>query len=380
MTIDATDRRFMQAALNYGRRHMGAVAPNPAVGALVVREGVIIGRGATQPGGRPHAETEALREAGARAQGATLYVTLEPCSHTGQTPPCAEAIIAAGIARVVCAVADPDPRVAGQGYARLRAAGIDLVTGVMEGEARRVHRGHILRVTQGRPMVTLKLACTADGYAAGGAHDPRLAITGHATFLRVHRMRHDHEAIMVGIGTILADDSLLTVRLPGIERQPLRIVLDPQLRLPLTARLVATARQTPVLVCCGPLALAERQTALEQAGIEVMRLAETRGAQTHGDDSRPALGAVLQALGARGITRVFSEGGPTIARQLIGEGLADHVIIIRAPRPLCHEGVVALDEASLARLADPRYYQRAEHFMAGVDEGTGFEACWPDLI
>src|SRR5271169_5349505 len=198
---DTRDLRAMQAALGLASRGLGRVWPNPAVGCVIVREGRVVGRGWTQPGGRPHAERCALDEAGEAARGATLYVTLEPCSHHGVTPPCADAVVAAGVSRVVCALEDPDPRVAGRGLALLRDAGVELLVGPGAATARRDHRGHILRVTRGRPMVTLKLARTADGYAAGDEHDLRLAITGQAANLRVQVMRAMHDAIMVGVGT-----------------------------------------------------------------------------------------------------------------------------------------------------------------------------------
>src|SRR3954451_6954122 len=216
----AEDADFLSAAWALGGRALGRAPPNPAVGAVVVRDGVIVGRGWTRDGGRPHAETEALDDAGQAARGATLYVGLEPRSHYGKTPPCADAIIAAGIARVVSALEDPDPRVAGRGHARLRAAGIEVATGIGAEEARRANLGHILRVTQGRPMVTLKLAETADGFAASAnAHDPRLMITGQAANNRVQMMRALHDAIMIGAGTALGDDPLLTVRLPGLDKR-----------------------------------------------------------------------------------------------------------------------------------------------------------------
>ena len=211
------DADYMRAALALGRRNLGRAAPNPAVGALVVRGGVIVGRGFTGTGGRPHAETLALSSAGDAARGATLYVTLEPCSHHGETPPCVDAIIASGVARVVTAMDDPDPRVAGRGHALLRAAGLEVATHVLEREARRDHLGHLLRVTQGRPMVTLKLARTPDGYAAGAAHDPRLHVTGPLADAYTHMQRALHDAIMVGAGTAREDDPLMTVRLPGME-------------------------------------------------------------------------------------------------------------------------------------------------------------------
>ena len=199
----AQDERWMAAALAFGRRDLGLSAPNPSVGALIVRDGVLIGRGVTSPGGRPHAEANAIDQAGRAAPGATLYVTLEPCFHEGRAPPCAPAIVAAGLARVVSAIEDPDPRVAGRGHRLLREAGVEVVVGPGARRARRDHLGHILRVTLGRPMVTLKLARTADGFAAGSEHDPRLAITGEAANLRVQVMRAMHDAIMIGAGTAL---------------------------------------------------------------------------------------------------------------------------------------------------------------------------------
>ena len=244
---DLRDATFMAAAINYGRRGLGVTAPNPAVGCVIVKDGVIISRGATQPGGRPHAETEALRDAGEAARGATLYVSLEPCSHFGVTGPCAHAIVQAGVARVVSAIEDPDIRVAGRGHAMIVEAGIGLRVGVGAREARRANLGHITRVTQGRPMVTLKLAQTANGLA--GVPSQRLLITDEAANGRVQMMRAMHDAVMVGIGTVLADDPLLTVRLSGLEqRKPLRVVIDSKLRLPLSSKLVATAKDHPVLV------------------------------------------------------------------------------------------------------------------------------------
>ena len=226
------DARFMALALALGRRGLGRTWPNPAVGAVIVKDGIIIGRGWTQPGGRPHAEIEALRRAGEAARGATLYVTLEPCSHYGKSPPCADAIIAAGLSRVVSALEDPNPEVAGAGHARLRAAGIAVDIGIGAEEARHDHAGHIRRMRDGRPHVILKLAVSADGKAGAPGRKP-LAITGEAARERVHLLRAQSDAIMVGIGTALADDPMLTCRLPGMEKySPVRVVLDSALRLP----------------------------------------------------------------------------------------------------------------------------------------------------
>ena len=362
MTKDALDgdRRWMEAALNLGERSLGLAAPNPSVGALLVKDGIVVGRGVTAPGGRPHAEAIAIAEAGEAARGATLYVTLEPCSHTGGTPPCVESVLAAGVARVVSALEDPNPRVAGQGHARLRAAGVEVVVGPGAERARRDHRGHILVVTEGRPTVTLKLAETADGFAAGDAHDPRLRITGQIANGRVQVMRATHEAIMIGVDTAVADDPSMTVRLPGLDRKPLRVVLDTRLRLPTSTRLVATARETPALVICGPEAPNKAAERLKDLGLEV----EAVGLDPFGHVD---LGEALRALAKRGVTRVFSEGGPRIAARLIALGLADEVVIFTAEKPLGRPGLQALGEAARATLADASRYRLIETAAFGPD-------------
>jgi diaminohydroxyphosphoribosylaminopyrimidine deaminase/5-amino-6-(5-phosphoribosylamino)uracil reductase len=349
-----SDERFMAAALALGRRNLGLTAPNPSVGALIVAGERVVGAAATAPGGRPHAETLALTEAGDAARGATVYVTLEPCSHHGKTPPCAEALISAGVARVVCAMADPDVRVAGQGFALLRAAGIEVVVGPGAEAAARDHIGHVLRVTQGRPSVTLKIARTADGFAAGDEHDARLAITGEIANRRTQTFRSQHDAIMVGIGTALGDDPLLTVRQNGWEQKPLRVVLDRRLRLPPSSRLASTADATPTLVLASAEASAEAEAALRARGVEVERVGE-------------GLDAALQALGARGITRVFSEGGPSVGSALIRAGLADEVLLFTAERPLGRAGRPALGPEALAALADPVRYREGEGAAYGPD-------------
>jgi len=354
------DERWMAAALRYGRRSLGLTAPNPSVGALIVRGGVVVGRGVTAPGGRPHAERLALDEAGAAARGATLYVTLEPCSHFGATPPCAEAIVKARIARVVCALEDPDSRVAGSGLAALRAADIELSVGPGAEAARRDHRGHILRVTEGRPMVTLKLARTADGFAAGDEHDARLAITGEAANLRVQVMRSLHDAIMVGIGTARDDDPLLTVRLPGVEARPLRVILDSRLELPLQSRLGATAREFPTLAIATRAAAAEREAALTAKGVEVARVDPDAS-------GRVDLNAALRLLARRGLTRVFSEGGPRVGARLIALGLADEVVLLTALKPLGRPGLPALDAPAYAVLNDRARYREIETAVYGAD-------------
>jgi diaminohydroxyphosphoribosylaminopyrimidine deaminase / 5-amino-6-(5-phosphoribosylamino)uracil reductase len=354
------DARFMAAALALGRRNLGLTAPNPSVGALIVQGGRIVGAGATAPGGRPHAETVALAEAGAQARGATVYVTLEPCSHHGQTPPCAEALVAAALGRVVCALQDPDARVAGRGLALLRAAGIEVALGVGAEAARRDHLGHILRATEGRPMVTLKLARTADGFAAGDEHDSRLAITGEIANRRTHAFRAGHEAIMIGIGTALADDPLLTVRQNGFEQRALRVVLDKSLRLPLESRLVATANAHPTLVIAGAQAPAALKAELQARGVDVECVAEAA-------DGRLDLREALRLLALRDVTRVFSEGGPAVATSLIRAGLADEVMLLTAEKPLGRPGRPALEADALAELADPARYREGEGAIYGAD-------------
>src|SRR5215475_13199582 len=269
------DQRFMSLALALGRRGLGNAWPNPSVGAVVVRydgaEPVIVGRGWTQLGGRPHAETEALRRAGAAARGATLYATLEPCSHHGKTPPCTDAIIAAGIVRVVSAIEDPNA-LAGRGHALLREYGIAVDVGVGAAEARRAHAGHIRRVCDHRPHVSLKLAVSADG-KAGLADRKPVSITGEAARARVHLMRAMNDAILVGVGTALADDPQLTCRLPGMAAfSPVRVVLDAGLRLPVTGALVRSAGETPIWVIADERAPAEAEAILVARGVEVFRI------------------------------------------------------------------------------------------------------------
>ena len=260
----------MRAALAMGRRGLGNTWPNPAVGCVILKDGHVVGRGWTQAGGRPHAETEALARAGEAARGATAYVTLEPCCHWGKTPPCADALIAAGLSRVVAAVEDPDPRVAGAGLARLRAAGLSVESGVCEAEAAELNAGFFQRVHTGRPLVTLKLAASLDGRIAAASGESRW-ITGEIARERVHLLRAEHDAVLVGTGTALADDPQLTCRLPGMaSRSPVRIVMDRDLRLPRTAHLVAEARRAATWVLTSGSANTERLAALRAAGVEVI--------------------------------------------------------------------------------------------------------------
>lgn len=359
--VEADDARFMAAAIALARRGLGLCAPNPAVGALVVKDGVILARGWTKPGGRPHAETEALREAGERSRGATLYVSLEPCSHHGATPPCAEAIIKAGLARVVGAVGDPDARVAGRGYRLLMEAGVEVKTNVCAEAALRANLGHVLRVTEERPMVTLKLALTADGFAARLRGEARLAITDALANNYVHILRSMHDAILIGSGTALDDDPLLTVRLPGLEaRKPLRIVLDSDLKLSPDSRLAQTAGAHPTLVIAGEGASEARASRLQAKNVEVVRV--RRDDAGHAD-----IDAALQLLAARGMTRLFCEPGPTLASALIARGLADEVIVLSSAKPLGGAGRPGLNAGDLAALGDRTRYKSVEKRMLGDD-------------
>ena len=359
----AADRRFMELALSLGRRGLGRTWPNPAVGTVIVKDAEIVGRGWTQPGGRPHAEVEALRRAGAMARGATLYVTLEPCSHHGKSPPCADAVIASGIARVVSAMEDPNPEVAGRGHARLRSAGIGVDVGIEATTARGDHAGHIRRMRDGRPHVTLKLAISADGKAAGAGRR-RVAITGNAVRDRVHLMRARSDAIMIGVGTALADDPVLTCRLPGMAKMsPTRVVLDAGLQLPIQSRLVATAGETPLWIIGGEGAPAASETAARQCGVEVLRVAEKQG--------RLDLREVLRLLAKRGITRLMIEGGPTVASALIEADLVDEAIFFHSPLVIGEEGLPALEPRPAQLLK--QHLERVSSEPVGPDRQETYE-------
>ncbi|POR51284.1 bifunctional diaminohydroxyphosphoribosylaminopyrimidine deaminase/5-amino-6-(5-phosphoribosylamino)uracil reductase RibD [Bosea psychrotolerans] len=368
----AIDRAFMRQALDFGARGQGTTATNPCVGAIVTQDTadgpVIVARGHTQPGGRPHGEANAFDRAGPNAAaGGTLYVTLEPCSHRTirAATPCVERTILAGVKRVVAAMADPNPRFRGLGFALLRTAGISVTTDVLEAEAQRTHRGYVLRVTQGRPMVTFKVARTRDGYA-GGAAGTRIAVSCPAASAWVHLQRAHYDAIMLGIGSVLIDDPLLTVRLPGMAgRSPIRVVLDSQLRLPLSSQLVATVGEVPVWVVATEAAPVEREQALVAAGVEVMRVSASA-------DGHLDLAEMLQLLGARGINRVFSEGGPTIGEKLALAGFADEVIVSTSPKSLGHPGIVAVRPALAAMLANPDLYRLVDSGLIGHDHFEHF--------
>jgi diaminohydroxyphosphoribosylaminopyrimidine deaminase/5-amino-6-(5-phosphoribosylamino)uracil reductase len=361
----AADRRFMQLALSLGRRGQGRCWPNPAVGAVVVKDGIIVGRGWTQPGGRPHAEPEALKRAGEAASGATLYVTLEPCSHFGKSPPCVDAVIASGIARVVSAIEDPNPEVAGQGHAKLRAAGIAVDIGLCAAEAAHDHAGHFRRIRDKRPHVILKLAVSADDKIGAAGRRP-VVITGETARTRVHLLRAQSDAILVGIGTVLADDPSLTCRLPGMEaRSPVRVVVDRALRIRGTSRLVHSARQVPLCVMASETAEAAAAMRLGAAGTQVIRVA------TASAGLDPA--AVLQALAEKGITRLMVEGGARVASSFVAADLIDEIWLLRGPDKVGPEGVAALDALPLTAITQsPTFKVRASETL-GKDTLTIYE-------
>jgi diaminohydroxyphosphoribosylaminopyrimidine deaminase/5-amino-6-(5-phosphoribosylamino)uracil reductase len=352
--LRAADQRFMQLALTLGRRGLGRTWPNPAVGAVVVKDGVIVGRGWTRPGGRPHAEPVALAQAGDAARGATLYVTLEPCSHFGKSPPCTDAVITAGIKRVVSAIEDPNPEVAGQGHARLRAAGIAVDIGIGAAEAAHDHAGHFRRIRDKRPHVILKLAVSTDDKIAAAGRKP-VAISGDAAKARMHLLRAQCDAVLVGIGTVLADDPLLTCRLPGMEAwSPVRVVLDSALRIPPTSRLVQSARATPLWVMTTSLGEAAAATMLGAAGAQVIRLAATSTPRR-----APNLSAVLRALAERGNTRLLVEGGARVASSFVAAGMVDEFWLLRGESSIGAEGVAALDRLPLASITkSPSFHVR----------------------
>jgi diaminohydroxyphosphoribosylaminopyrimidine deaminase/5-amino-6-(5-phosphoribosylamino)uracil reductase len=352
--------RLMAAALALGDRGRGTTWPNPSVGALVVRfedgRPVVVGRGWTRPGGRPHAETEALARAGSAARGATAYVTLEPCAHHGRTPPCAGALVAAGVGRVVSALTDPDPRVSGRGHAALRAAGIAVTEGVRAAGARALQAGFLSRVTRGRPILTLKLALSLDGRIATASGESRW-ITGPAARAQVHGLRATHDAVLVGGGTARADDPALTVRGFGPVRQPVRIVASRGLGLPRDGQLARTAREVPLW-----LAHAEGApgaAAWEALGARLFPLPEAAG----GID--PA--ALLAATGQAGLTRVLCEGGGSLAASLLRAGLVDEIVTFTAGVALGAEGRPGLGPLRLDRLADAPRFRLVALDRAGPD-------------
>jgi diaminohydroxyphosphoribosylaminopyrimidine deaminase/5-amino-6-(5-phosphoribosylamino)uracil reductase len=361
---EALDRRYMAAAIRLSGKHSGLTATNPSVGTLIVRDDgqgpVIVGRGVTAIGGRPHAETEALAEAVELARGSTDYVTLEPCAHHGRTPPCANALVSAGVSRVVGAATDPDERVSGKGYAILRQAGIEVVERVLAEEAADAMAGYLTRSLKKRPEVTLKLALSQDGMI-GKPGEGQIAITGEVSRRQVHMLRAVSDTILVGIGTAIEDDPELTVRLPGLaNRSPARIVLDRTARLPLTSKLVLTAREVPLLVATCADANPARRAELERAGAGFLA--------TETFDGRVALPELLEDLAAKGMSSVLVEGGAATAKYFLSEGLVDRIVLFR--------GAVVIGEGGLAAPIDEDHMPAGFRLLREATYGDDRVAEW----
>ena len=356
---DDSDASFMTAALGLAARGLGQVWPNPAVGCIIVSNGRVVGRGWTQPGGRPHAESEALRRADMASRGASAYVTFEPCAHHGVTPPCADALCDAGVARAVVALEDPDPRVAGHGLGRLRDGGVEVVTGVCADAARALNAGFLSRVTRGRPLVTLKAATTLDGRIAVRSGDSRW-ITGAAARARVHLMRAECDAVMIGVGTAIADDPELTCRLPGLGgRSPIRILVDGRLRMPLTHKLMATADRVPTWVVAADGCDRERQEAVTDRGVVLIMVPAAGG--------QPDMKAAFAALGERGLTRVLVEGGSHLSAALLRAGLVDRLAWFRSPTFIGDDGWPAVRALGVERLDAMPAFRRLSVTELGDD-------------
>jgi diaminohydroxyphosphoribosylaminopyrimidine deaminase/5-amino-6-(5-phosphoribosylamino)uracil reductase len=358
------DAEHMRHALALAARALGRASPNPAVGCVIVAQnGRVVGRGWTARGGRPHAESVALERAGEAARGGTAYVTLEPCAHQGETPPCAVALAQAGIARVVAAVEDPDPRVRGRGFEHLRQAGIEIRTPCLAEEAAELNRGFFLRLTGNRPFVTLKIAASMDGRIASAGGESRW-ITGEEARRFGHLLRATHDAVLVGIETALVDDPLLTCRIPGLEQDsPVRVVLDTRLRLSERSKLVQTAGSVKTLV----FTVAEGGGHLSERGIEIVKIArDVRG--------RPDVGAALKSLASRGVTRLLIEGGASVHASFLDRGLADRLEVFRAPMALGASGQAAIDALSAFGLDEAPRFVRTGTRELGADLLETFDA------
>ncbi len=353
-TADRADIAWMRVALALAARGLGTTWPNPSVGCVIVKDGVVIGRGTTQPGGRPHAETEALAAAGTAARGATAYVSLEPCAHRGRTPPCAAALIGAGIARVVYAATDSDPRVNGAGARQLADAGIAVSGGVLDAEARELNAGFFSRIEAGRPLVTLKTATTLDGRIAARSGASRW-ITGEAARAAAHGLRARHDAVLIGAATLRQDDPALTVRLPGLPaRPPVRVVLAGRRPLPLKSKLLAKSRLAPVWIVAASL------KAPMPRGVEIINLGGRAG-------TLPKPATVLRALAERGITRLMIEGGGAIAAAFVRAGLVDRLVWFRAASILGGDGIAALAAIGIGEPAKAPRWRLIETRPVGVD-------------
>jgi len=359
------DNRWMRLALSLAKRGLGNVWPNPAVGCVIIKNGLLLGRGWTQPLGRPHAETMALAQAGNGAHGATAYVTLEPCSHHGQTPPCADGLAQAGVARVVCALTDPDPRVSGRGFSRLADAGIQLDKNILSEEAEALNLGFLLSRTIERPMITLKLAMSLDGRIATASGESRW-ITGPTARRNVHMLRANHDAVLIGRGTAATDNPMLDVRDLGLEnRNPVRVVADGGLSLSPSSRLARSANDTPLWLCHHHGIERERRNMWQDLGAKLIEVQTT-------DTGELDIGDLATKLAQNGLTRVLCEGGGQLAASLIQAELVDRLILHSAGLLLgskAHAGIGALGHSSLVDF--PRFEQ------CGIQQlGQDIETIW----
>lgn len=363
---------FMQQAFTLARRGEGHTSPNPAVGAVVVKDGCIVGEGYHPAAGQPHAEVFALRHAGAQARGATLYVTLEPCCHSGRTGPCTEAIITAGVKRVFAAVADPNPLVSGQGFARLRQAGVAVEVGLCADEGRRLIAPFAKHILTGHPHVTLKGALTLDGQLATESGQSQW-ITGPQARTFGHRLRHRCDAVMVGVGTVLADNPRLTTRLPeGGGKDPLRIVIDRRLRTPDNAAVLTSSSLASVLIVTSVDTPAKAENRLQDAGVEILRIPDHNGLLD--------LPELMRLLGARGIQSILLEGGGRLNHSAWHAGIIDRIALCYAPLLLGGVGVPLFAGAGCSTLQEARRISDLRHTRLGDDlllEGEVFAPCLP---
>ncbi len=358
--MNSPDEKFMHQALSIARRGVGNTWPNPSVGCVIVKGATIIGRGWTAQGGRPHAEAIALDRAGKEAKGAIAYVTLEPCCHHGKTPPCTDALIRAGIVRVVIGAIDPDKRVAGKGVEALKKAGIEVVTGVLEQEAEELNAGFFKRIKEGRPYITLKMATTLDGKIALSNKESRW-ITGEDARSFAHALRSRNNAIMVGSGTVAADDPELSCRLPGLEdRSPVRVIVDSNLKIPLSSKLVKTAQNIPLWIITLAKNKKEKNwNLLAEKGIKLIEVSDRKG--------RPKLTDAMEELGKLGINRLLVEGGSSLATSLLKENLVDEIIMIQAPKIIGNDGVAAIGDMGFSSLEKITRFKIVSTQLIGED-------------
>lgn len=364
-----SDEEFMRAALALARRGLGQTAPNPSVGCVIVKQGRVVGRGFTSPSGRPHAEVNALAAAGPQARGATAYVTLEPCNFTGKSGPCTEALISAGIARVVLGAHDPHAKVNGSGIARLREAGLSVVEGVLRDECEAVISGFAMVQREQRPLLRLKLATSLDGRIATAGGESQW-ITGPEARRAAHAMRGRHDAVMTGVGTVLEDDPELTCRIDGFRTAPLvRVVVDSHLRTPLLSKLVRGASRHPLLILHRNGADKLRRKALEEAGARLIEIP----AASAGVDLR----AGMRILAREGLTRVLVEGGGTLAAGLLRDGLVDRLAWFHAPCVIGGDGFPAAQAFGIQKLSDMPRFTPVSARRLGPDMLTSFTRALP---